>query len=73
MRFNPEDYEHEWVKSSCRFDRIRNSAWRAMFILHHVRRHLEIDIWRVDPGPHITDAILMIDLCISRVNSDLKI
>lgn len=73
MKYDPEDYEHELVKSSCRYDRLKNPSWRAMFILHHVRTHLTVDEWRVDPGPHVTDAVMCIDLCISRVNSELKV
>jgi hypothetical protein len=73
MKFNPKDYEKEIVKSSCRFDRLRNPHWRAMAILRNVRRHLAVDLWRIDPGPHVTDAILIVDLCVSRVNSDLKV
>lgn len=73
MKFDPKDYEHELVKSSCRFDRLKNPEWRAMHILRHVRGHLKDEEWRRDPGPHVTDALLMIDLCISRVNSDLKV
>ena len=47
--------------------------WRAMHILRNVRRHLVVDEWRIDAGPHVTDAILVVDLCISRVNSDLQV
>lgn len=73
MKFDPKDYEHEVVKSSCRFDRLRNPVWQAMHILRHVRTHLLVDEWKRGPGAHVTDAIMVIDLCISRVNSDLKI
>ena len=73
MKFDPKDYEHEVVKSSCRFDRLKNPKWRAMYILRHVRKNLKEDEWRIDPGPHVTNAILCIDLCISRINSDLNV
>jgi hypothetical protein len=71
--FDPKDYAHEPVKSSCRFARLKNPRWRAMLILRHVRRRLTEDEWRADPGPHVTDGVMVIDLCISRVNSDLKV
>ncbi len=72
MKFDPKDYAHELVKSSCRFNRLMNPQSRAMHILRHVRKHLMENEWQRTPEPHITDAILCIDLCISRVNSDLK-
>lgn len=53
MKFDPKDYEHELVKSSCRFDRLKNPVWRAMHILRHVRGHLKDEEWRRDPGPHV--------------------
>ena len=65
--------EAELIKSSCRFTRLENPHYRAMLILRHVRRHLMEDEWRADPGPHVTDAVMVVDLCISRVNSDLKV
>lgn len=72
MKFDPRDYEHELVKSSCRFTRVENPQYRAMHILRHVRKHLLEQEWPRSHGPHVTDAILCIDLCISRVNSDLR-
>lgn len=72
MKFDPKDYAHEVVKSSCRFTRLENPQYRAMMILRHVRRHLRNEMWQRTPEPHITDAILCVDLCISRVNSDLR-
>lgn len=73
MPFNPEDYAQEVVKNSCRFNRLKNPEWRAMHILRHVRRRLIEDIRRDSPGQDVTSAVQMIDLCISRVNSDLKV
>ncbi len=72
-KFDPKDYAHELVKSSCRFDRLKNPQWRAMYILGHVRNHLRDDEWRRAPGDDVTDAIMCVDLAISRVNSDLKV
>jgi hypothetical protein len=73
MKFDPKDYEHELVKSSCRFTKLKNPRSRAMLILRHVRRNLLDDEWRRRPGPDVTSAVLTIDLCISRVNSDLEV
>lgn len=73
MRFLPEDYEHELVKSSCRFTRLENPTWRARLILRKVRKHLVEDEWKKAPGAHITDAVMLCDICISRVNSDLRV
>lgn len=44
-----------------------------MAILRHVRGYLMENEWKFNRGPHVTDAILIVDLCVSRVNSDLVI
>lgn len=71
MNFDPKDYAHEVVKSSCRFTRLKNPQYRAMMILRHVRAHLLEQEWPIAQASYVTDAILVVDSCISRVNSDL--
>ena len=73
MKFDPKDYEHEMDKSSCRFTRLKNPEWWARLILRQVRKHLVEDEWRIAPGDNVTCAVMHIDSCISRVNSDLKV
>lgn len=68
-----KDWEHEVVKSSLRYARLKNPVYRGNLILRHVRQHLISTEWERWSGPHISDAVMMVDLSISRVNFDLRV
>jgi hypothetical protein len=72
-KFRKEDYEHELVRSSCRFERLKNPTYRGYLILKHVRKHLVENEWKRWDDDHIATAVLWTDICISRVNSDLVV
>jgi len=65
------DYEHERVRSACRFTRVRNETYRGYLILRHVRQHLAENEWKKWDDEVIATAIMHTDICISKIHSDL--
>lgn len=54
------------------YRRLRTCKNPGYLIMRHVRKHLLDHEWSVTPSPHVTDAIFLVDLCISRINSTMR-
>ena len=58
-------------ESGLMYRRLKNKNSPAYMILRHIHTCIVMDEWGKWPNSDITDAVMCIDICISRVNSEV--